>query len=87
MAPTVRYRDSKGRVQRLTPEQAVYLRTAETHPFERGWGGLRGTITVRLLRARGLITLVEQPGVPWIVTGITTLGRRVLSEWRRRHGD
>lgn len=81
----MRYADRRGRNQRLTPEQAVYLGTGRLRQYPFGWGGLRSTQTVRLLRERGLLTLRESPSYPrWTVTGLTTLGEEVLDRWNAR---
>jgi hypothetical protein len=83
---SMRYRDQHGRPQDLTAEQAIYLDTAG-QGFSRGWGGLKATLTVRLLAQRDLITLTEyrftRPGEPrWTVTGRTKRGDQVMEAWK-----
>lgn len=78
------YVDSRGRRQRLTPEQANYL-DAGQRGFTQGWGGLSSTLTVRILRERGLI-LLDDRTTPWRVTRLTTLGEQVLQSWRDASG-
>lgn len=85
----MRYTDSHGRAQRLTPEQAHYLHTARIRGgFDCGWGGLSSTRTVRLLEERGLITLRDnRTSWPrWRVTGLNILGETVLDAWQTRQG-
>jgi hypothetical protein len=79
----MQYTDRRGNRRRLTPEQAIYLNTANRpQGFERGWGGLDATLTVRLLADRGLINLTPAGGrTPWKVEGLTALGRQVLDNW------
>lgn len=79
----MRYVDSRGRRQILTRTQAVYLDTAGRQ-FDRGWGGLASTLTVRLLRDRGLIVLsdVLYADRGWRVMGRTRLGDEVLNRWK-----
>lgn len=84
------YTDSRGQRQRLTWEQWVYLDTAGRQ-FDYGWGGLRSTLTVRLLRERGLIELNDSGRYSadsghrrWRVTGRTALGDQVIELWRER---
>lgn len=78
----MRYTDTKGRKQTLTAEQATYLQEASRREFERGWGGLSSTLTVRLLHERGLIVLNDLLYSPWRVTDITPLGEQVLARWK-----
>ncbi|MEV2222772.1 hypothetical protein AB0E01_23180 [Nocardia vinacea] len=83
----VRYQDRRGQMHRLTAEQWHYLDTAAgRHGFEYGWGGLRSTLTVRILEERGLITLDRRHYERdsrgsivdrWKVTGLSALGRAV----------
>ncbi len=83
----MRYVDSRGRKQTLTSEQATYLDVACSRGgFDRGWGGLSSTLTVRLLEERGLLTLREnRTGYPrWRVTSATKLGGEVLARWKER---
>lgn len=77
----MRYTDAKGRTQTLTLEQARYLSVADRE-LDYGWGGMRSTLTVRLLRDRGLITLDELRYKPWRITTRTPLGSRVLADWQ-----
>lgn len=79
----MRYTDHRGDRRRLTPEQAIYLKSAgHALGFERGWGGLNATLTVKLLDDRGLIKFSPARGrSPWKVEGLTTLGQRVLDAW------
>lgn len=81
---SMRYVDSRGRKQMLTWEQSTYLDVASTRGgFDRGWGGLSSTLSVRLLEERGLLTLQRNyPG--WRVTGLTKLGGEVLARWKER---
>lgn len=86
----MKFQDARGRACTLTPVQAIYLQTADLHGFDCGWGGLRSTLTVRILEERGLITLVHVgllvPGRDprWRVRSLTTLGEDVLARWRAR---
>ncbi len=77
----MQYTDGRGRRQRLTFTQFVYL---ESVPFDQGWGGLSSTLTMRLLRERGLVT-ADDRRVPWRITGLTKLGSTVLDRWRERY--
>lgn len=79
----MRYTDRRGTPQTLTFTQWVYLVTADRGGFEQGWGGLRSTLTVRLLRERGLIELDDRTA-PWRVTGLTKFGSEVLEQWTRK---
>lgn len=79
---SMRYTDRRGQRQTLTFAQWVYL-DAAGRGFEQGWGGLRSTLVVRLLRERGLIFLDDRAR-PWRVTGRQTLGDQVIQEWRER---
>ncbi|MFI1194169.1 hypothetical protein ACH4T9_13040 [Micromonospora sp. NPDC020750] len=82
----MRYTDNKGRARTLTPVQALYLSTAHTrHQIDAGWGGLSSTLTVRLLRERGLITLDDLLYKPWRITGLTKLGGELLARWNERN--
>lgn len=82
----MRYVDARGVERVLWFAQWVYLDTAARKGgFEQGWGGLGNTLTVRLLRERGLLMLDDRTR-PWRVTGSTRLGERVLAEWDRRAG-
>ena len=76
------YADSRGRRRVLTREQVTYLRVAH-RGYDRGWGGLKSTLTARLLRERGLITLDDMlhRDRGWRVTGRTPLGDDVLDKW------
>lgn len=79
------YTDSRGRRQRLTREQWHYLTTAQLRQYPYGWGGLKSTLTVRLLNERGLLTLWEYETYPrWTVTGLTGLGEQVLAAYNAR---
>lgn len=90
MSDRLKYRDGRGNVQELTFTQWVYLRDADRMGgFDYGWGGHRSTLTVRLLRERGLITLDDfspRPGRRWRVTGLTTRGEQVLIAWAAKNG-
>lgn len=77
---TLTYVDSRGRHQILTRTQSRYLDLAN-RGFDFGWGGYRSTLTVRLLRERGLIVLDELLNKPWRVTGRTKLGDQVIEAW------
>lgn len=79
------YTDSRGRRQTLGRTQALYLAEGDRRHLTYGWGGLRSTITVRLLEERGLITLARDGTLRWTVTGLTHLGRTVLDRWRTLH--
>lgn len=75
------YTDIRGRRQRLTKPQAYYL-TDAWRQFDYGWGGYTSTQTVRLLEARGLITVTWDLTDRWRVTGLTQLGEQVNQRWR-----
>lgn len=79
---SMRYIDRRGQQQTLTFPQWVYLEAAG-RGFEQGWGGLRSTLVVRLLRERGLIFLDDRSS-PWRVTGREQLGDQVIAAWRER---
>lgn len=85
MPHSMRYTDAGGQRRILTADQAVYLDTA-WRQFDRGWGGLSSTLTVRLLHARGLLLLDDflYRDRGWRVVGRTRLGEQVIDEWRRR---
>lgn len=74
------YTDQKDRLQILTNVQAIYLDAAE-RGFDRGWGGLSSTLTVRLLEARGLIQ-VRREYNSWRVVSLLPLGASVLDKWK-----
>lgn len=80
---SMRYTDQMGRKRTLTWEQWVYLGAARVRGFERSWGGLSSTQTVRILSERGLIRLDDMwyPHRPWRVYGLTKLGEQVLARW------
>lgn len=83
MPASMRYTDSHGRRQTLTWEQYGYLLQAG-HGFDRGWGGLSSTRTVRLLHERGLVVCNDWTyrDRGWRVTGRTKLGDEVAARWR-----
>ncbi|MCM6779097.1 hypothetical protein NDR87_37065 [Nocardia sp. CDC159] len=83
---SIQYEDSRGRPQRLTYTQWRYLDEVDRRGrLEYGWGGYTSTLTVRLLRERGLITVAdrwqrtESGGLVlrWEISGLTKLGARV----------
>lgn len=81
MKQCLAYTDRTGTARVLSFPQFVHLDT--THKFggfEQGWGGLRSTLVVRLLRERGLLTLDDRR-TPWRTTGLTRLGKQVLDQW------
>lgn len=81
---SMRYTDGRNREQTLTFPQWVYL-DAAGRGFEQGWGGMRSTLVVRLLRERGLIMLDDRVSyAPWRVTGRTALGDQVIEQWRAK---
>lgn len=77
---SLRYTDVKGNRQTLTAEQHTYLVAAD-RGFDFGWGGLRSTLVVRILRERGLISVDDLLYKPWRVQGRTTLGDLVVQAW------
>lgn len=82
---SMRYTDHRGVRRTMTPEQANYLDVA-SRGFDRGWGGLSSTRTVRILHYRGLIVLDEflYRNRGWRVTGRTHLGDQVIEQWLER---
>ena len=78
---TMRYTDRRGQRQTLTFPQWCYLDKAGNGGFEQGWGGLKSTLVVRLLRERGLIFLEDRTS-PWRVTGRQALGDQVAEAWK-----
>lgn len=82
---SMRYTDRRGARQRLTFAQAAYLGAA-IRGFDRGWGGLSSTQTVRLLEHRGLVLLDRRysgggGGPSWRVVALTRLGQQILDRW------
>ena len=85
MPRTMQYTDVRGRPQTLTWVQWVYLDTARKYKFERGWGGLDSTRTIRILNERGLLDYRDGFGSrPWQVTGLTRFGVEILERWHAR---
>jgi hypothetical protein len=81
----MRFTDSRGRRWTLTRTQALYLAEGDRRRLRYGWGGLRSTLTVRLLEERGLITLARWDSPRWEITGLTHLGAEVLAAWNAKH--
>lgn len=81
----MRFTDRRGREWTLTRTQALYLAEGERRRLRYGWGGLRSTLTVRLLEERGLITLQRWGDPRWEITGLTHEGAALLARWREAH--
>lgn len=82
----MRFTDHKGREWTLTRTQALYLAEGDRRRLRYGWGGLRSTLTVRLLEERGLITLRREWGeTGWEITGLTHDGQKLLARWNAKH--
>lgn len=83
----VSYQDSHGIRRKLTRVQWVYLYEVwHRGRLEYGWGGLRSTLTVRVLEERGLIVLTRNSFAKdhrgrwverWTVSGLTKCGQEV----------
>lgn len=87
----MRYADGRGRPQRLTATQAVYLGAAVLQGrLVCGWGGLSSTLTVRLMEERGLVTVRydrRDTSRRWEITSITPLGQNLAERWRARNSN
>jgi hypothetical protein len=83
----VKFTDGKGREWTLTRVAALYLAEGRRRRLVYGWGGLRSTLTVRLLEERGLITLARShdPDRRWEITGLTRAGEALLDRWNAKH--
>lgn len=84
----MRFADSRGRVWTMTRTAALYLAEGDRRRLVYGWGGLRSTLTVRLLEERGLITVRWSSTYPrWEITGLTHHGQKILAEWKEKHPE
>lgn len=81
----MKFTDRRGREWTLTRTQALYLAEGDRRRLRYGWGGLRSTLTVRLLEERGLITLGRWDAPRWEITGLTHEGAALLARWNAKH--
>lgn len=81
----MKFIDHRGREWTLTRTQALYLAEGDRRRLRYGWGGLRSTLTVRLLEERGLITLGRWDAPRWEITGLTHAGAALLARWNAKH--